>query len=641
MFGALGDTNYVAPANDKWRHDESQSDDEEPRLKKMMEDKFGRKKLDIFCDSDDEDDDDGGDDEGGEGGDGGNVGASGASARGGDNADSDSDDNPPEPGYEHYIDERGIRQVRRTHTDQDEDYVPSDTEAERWKMKQTTLCRKKKMKKTIGTSSSEPATAQQETIAELVHEAEPKEPPPTATTTPENPVVTPPAEPQHGTSSSQQQRSAVHQRSSERRSRIFSEMGSDEKINTLKETVRRQQAEIAKLQAENERLKATDDERARQLLQMRATDNARGIELNRVKDQSIAMKHSTDRLAERHDFMKNWYDSRNTTLVDGFKSIKDAFEISRKKVNILWSGRCKAQQIQRKRDHDSEEQGNPDASASSEPQWASASTQIIVYQPRQTKTTQGTSGGSKDDVEHLENGITLQECPPESSTAGANVASTSADIDLQACAPILRLTDMKVVDDTTIDETPSEPDATNLDGLDEIVFEGDAEKSKYIREDGTEFNPFDEDWLKDNMDEIDERLNNRDSSDVPADSFEEWRKNFFSRTTKSTPPVYFKSLLSILTLPFYDLAALARLKLTNRSNFGGAKLFARKLRIERRNGWKDELYKPQFPMHEQIKFTLDPATNMARYRLMYKPVKVLDNISLMMMEQDILTNMAL
>ncbi|KAJ0608022.1 hypothetical protein HanPSC8_Chr03g0106961 [Helianthus annuus] len=171
MFGALGDKNYVAPANDKWRHDESQSDDEEPMLKKMIEDKFGRKKLDIFGDTDDEDDD-GGDDEGGEGGDSRNVGASGASACSGDNVDSNSDDNPPEPGYEHYIDKRGIRQVRRIHTDQDEDYVPFDTKAERQKKKQTAIHRKKKMKKSIGTYSSEPATAKQETVSELVHEGE-------------------------------------------------------------------------------------------------------------------------------------------------------------------------------------------------------------------------------------------------------------------------------------------------------------------------------------------------------------------------------------------------------------------------------------------------------------------------------------
>ncbi|MFS7986491.1 hypothetical protein Hanom_Chr11g01010941 [Helianthus anomalus] len=150
----------------------------------------------------------------------------------------------------------------------------------------------------------------------------------------------------------------------------------------------------------------------------------------------------------------------------------------------------------------------------------------------------------------------MQVYPSESPIAGANVGSSSADINLQACPTvdqkdledgefisemtneqILRLTDMKVVDDTTIDETPSEPDATNLDGLDEIVFEGDVEKSKYVREDGTEFNPFDEDWLKDNVDEIDEQMKNRDSSDVPADSFEEWRQNFLSKTAKPAPLV--------------------------------------------------------------------------------------------------------
>ncbi|MFS8034422.1 hypothetical protein Hanom_Chr17g01580971 [Helianthus anomalus] len=53
--------------------------------------------------------------------------------------------------------------------------------------------------------------------------------------------------------------------------------------------------------------------------------------------------------------MKEWYNSRNTTLVDGFNTIKDAFKISRRRVNILWSNRCKEQEIQRKRIHDSED----------------------------------------------------------------------------------------------------------------------------------------------------------------------------------------------------------------------------------------------------------------------------------------------
>ncbi|MFS7945796.1 hypothetical protein Hanom_Chr06g00528381 [Helianthus anomalus] len=126
LFGALGKTDYIAPEDDKWCHNNSQSDDEEPKLKKMMEDKFGRK----YSDSSDGDDD--GDDEGGDGGDAGAVGTSaagtaGASSAGDDEEDSESDDNQPEPGYEFYLDERGVRKVRKIRQEDDDDeHVPSD-----------------------------------------------------------------------------------------------------------------------------------------------------------------------------------------------------------------------------------------------------------------------------------------------------------------------------------------------------------------------------------------------------------------------------------------------------------------------------------------------------------------------------------
>ncbi|KAF5765416.1 hypothetical protein HanRHA438_Chr15g0715911 [Helianthus annuus] len=107
-----------------------------------MEEKFGRK------DSDSSDSDDDGDDKGGDSGDAGAVGAStagasaagtvGASSAGDDEEDTESDDNQPEPGYEFYVDERGVRQVRKIRwEDDDDEYVPSDTEAERLKKKQT------------------------------------------------------------------------------------------------------------------------------------------------------------------------------------------------------------------------------------------------------------------------------------------------------------------------------------------------------------------------------------------------------------------------------------------------------------------------------------------------------------------------
>ncbi|KAJ0576591.1 hypothetical protein HanOQP8_Chr05g0183061 [Helianthus annuus] len=249
--GALANTAYVAPANDKWRHDDRQFDDEEPKLKKMIGDKFGRKKLKIFGDTDDESDNGDGDDEGGDGG---NVGASGARVPGGDNDESDSDDNPPELGYEHYFNDRGVRQVRRIRTDQDADYVPFDTESACLRKKKAAVCRKKRSMKTIGTSSAEPAATKLEPMSEHVLEAHinpqfafreaetiammtsptaATETPPVTTTVAETPVVTPQAEPQHATSSIHQYRSATHQQSSERRSILFSEMEQDEKVDFL------------------------------------------------------------------------------------------------------------------------------------------------------------------------------------------------------------------------------------------------------------------------------------------------------------------------------------------------------------------------------------------------------------------------
>ncbi|MFS8021885.1 hypothetical protein Hanom_Chr16g01432741 [Helianthus anomalus] len=144
-------------------------------------------------------------------------------------------------------------------------------------------------------------------------------------------------------------------------------------INTLNATVgrqaaeiTRQQAEIEQLKDENASLKAADEVRERQLQQMRATDNTRGIEMNRMKERSSKLQKLAKNLKERHDFMKEWYDSRNTTIVDGVKKITESSEIVRKRVNILWNDRCKKQEMLKKKDDDPEDQGNPDPSATSE-----------------------------------------------------------------------------------------------------------------------------------------------------------------------------------------------------------------------------------------------------------------------------------
>ncbi|KAJ0836758.1 hypothetical protein HanRHA438_Chr16g0770611 [Helianthus annuus] len=238
---------------------------------------------------------------------------------------------------------------------------------------------------------------------------------------------------------------------------------------------------------------------------------------------------------------------------------------------------------------------------------------------------------------------------------------------------------MREVDDEEIEKMPSEPESANVENIDEIVFEGDVKKSSYVRQDGTEFAPFDEDWLKDNVEDIDEHLKNRDTSENASDAFVAWRQRFLSKVSKHVPEAtqvdflqlekakpsgrilcwmfvqeihcvaikrefgiqYFRSLLSILSLPFYDVAALTKIDLINRSKFDGATLFERLIRMNKKAGWKDKSYKPQFPRHQQIKFTLDPETNTGRYRLVYEPARVVEKIPLMPMQQDFLGDMRL
>ncbi|KAJ0454819.1 hypothetical protein HanPSC8_Chr00c358g0807971 [Helianthus annuus] len=412
LFGVLDKTDYVAPENDKWHHNDSQSDDEEPKLKTMMEEKFGRKKINIFGNFTESDSDDDGDDEGGDGGDASAAGASaagasaagasaagasaagtaGASSAGGDKEDAESDDNQPEPGYEFYLDERGVRKVRKIRQEDDVDYVPSDTEAKPLKRKQTVARRKKKARKYIGASSVQQSVPQQEPIQEadmnpnlgftadeaatfISSPPRSSKPTPTVTLAAETTTVTP-QEPAQSIASTI--RATASQPCSERRHRRFSEMQQDEKvdflftqlqaaagkidrqsavinvtrsdmikqqldINTLNSTVGRQQAEITRQQAEIEQLKAenahlktADEERERQLQQMRAVDNTRGIDINRLKERSIKVQRLAETLKEKHDDMKEWYNIPNTKITDGVKRITDGFEAVRKRVNILW-----------------------------------------------------------------------------------------------------------------------------------------------------------------------------------------------------------------------------------------------------------------------------------------------------------------
>ncbi|KAF5774599.1 hypothetical protein HanRHA438_Chr13g0612811 [Helianthus annuus] len=278
--------------------------------------------------------------------------------------------------------------------------------------------------------------------------------------------------------------------------------------------------------------------------------------MNRLKERSTILQRLAEALKAKHEDMKEWYNIRNTKITDGVKRITDGFKIVRKRVNIIWVDRCKQQEALKKRDHDSEDPGNPDPSATSEQPPATASTQIVVFEPAQIESTQGTAGGTVEEIQQLESSSYV-----ESSLAGTSSVPSFADLALQVVHPVtgeileegefvadlsnelmLALNEMKTVEDSVIDQMSIEPETVDTENIDEIVFEGETSKSTYVRADGMEFDPFDEEWMKENREDIDEQLKNRTSTDNPKDSFQEWRKRFLSKIEKPMPPetqVYF------------------------------------------------------------------------------------------------------
>ncbi|KAJ0773612.1 hypothetical protein HanOQP8_Chr03g0101281 [Helianthus annuus] len=242
---------------------------------------------------------------------------------------------------------------------------------------------------------------------------------------------------------------------------------------------------------------------------------------------------------------------------------------------------------------------------------------------------------------------------------------------------VLALTELDEVAVSMIDATPLVQDQTDFSTIDEIFIGSDPERPVYVGQDNTEVNALDDEHVAEKTAEFANL-----SSDSPTaqenreKTVNEWRADFLARNPPPLAPLdqvnymsleknkargriiswmfvkelhcmvvkrenglqYFRTLLSILSLPYYDVAVLAQLDVINRDEEKMVDLFAKKIRLERRRGWKDPLYKPQFPRYEQIRFTLDPETNTARYRLVYDPPKVMKKIPLLKMKTDFLGN---
>ncbi|MFS8030096.1 hypothetical protein Hanom_Chr17g01530081 [Helianthus anomalus] len=258
--------------------------------------------------------------------------------------------------------------------------------------------------------------------------------------------------------------------------------------------------------------------------------------MNRMKESSSKLQKLAENLKERHDFMKEWYDSRNTTIVNGVKKITESSEIVRKRASILWNDQCKQQEVLKKKDDDAEDQGNPDPSATSEQPQATTSSQLVVYKLSQIESAQGTSSGTVEEFQQLESTSYIESSLRGCSSDTGEILEEGEIVSDLSHEQLLALNAMKEIYDAEIEKIPIEPETENAENIEEIVFEGETNKTTYVCADGMGFDPFDEEWMKENQEEIDEQLENRASFDNPIDSFEDWRKRFLSRVEKPTPP---------------------------------------------------------------------------------------------------------
>ncbi|KAL9999120.1 hypothetical protein Hdeb2414_s0006g00220751 [Helianthus debilis subsp. tardiflorus] len=423
-------------------------------------------------------------------------------------------------------------------------------------------------------------------------------------------------------------------------------------------------------------------------------DRLKKANLARDQEVEIMKRHSTN-LENSAKALRETVGSRDERLKIAFRPMHENFGRVHKQVGILWRERCNAQGIvlPRREDDQDDDSANPDQTAASGSGAAASGAAGGSSTAQETPSAPTVSAGPTEQTETLEMSVdtsqislepeTFTEDPPESSSAQkfhpitGEALEEGEFISEMTVEQIAILTDLDNVDKGVIDATPLVQDQTDFSTIDEIFISSDPERPVYVREDDAELNVPDDEFIAAKTAEFDNT-----SSDSPTaqesreKTIKEWRADFLARNPPPLAPLeqanymvleknqargriiswmfvkdlhcmvvkresglqYFGTLLSILTLPYYDVAVLAQLDVINRSKEHMVDLFAKKIRLERRLGWKDPLYKPQFPRYEQIKFTLDPETNTARYRLVYDPPRVMKKIPLLKMKTDFLEN---
>ncbi|KAM0034510.1 hypothetical protein Hdeb2414_s0016g00498721 [Helianthus debilis subsp. tardiflorus] len=436
-------------------------------------------------------------------------------------------------------------------------------------------------------------------------------------------------------------------------------------------------------------------EQAQEIERLKEANRARDREVEIMKGNSTVLENEAKALRQKHKELADRYNSRDDKLVEAFRPVYANFKKINSKVGTLWSERCNALGIvpSRREDDKDDDAANPDqpaasgfgatasgdAGGSGTPQDAPSAPSTATTGPSEQTETLETSTGHEHVILEPE---TFADLPESSGVlqyhpVTGELLEEGEHVTEMSDEQVLALTELDEVDVSMIDATPLVQDQTDFSTIDEIFIGSDPERPVYVGQYDKEVNALDDEYVAEKTAEF---ANLSTDSPTAQDNREktvnEWRADFLARNPPPLAPLdqvnymrleknqargriiswmfvkelhcmvvkresglqYFRSLLSILSLPYYDVAVLAQLNVINRVEDKMVDLFAKKIRLERRKGWKDPLYKPQFPRYEQIRFTLDPDTNTARYRLVYDPPKVMKKIPLLKMKTDFLGN---
>ncbi|KAJ0467707.1 hypothetical protein HanIR_Chr14g0688261 [Helianthus annuus] len=428
-----------------------------------------------------------------------------------------------------------------------------------------------------------------------------------------------------------------------------------------------------------------------------AEDLERLKEANKARDKEVEImkRHSTN-LETQAKALGEKVSSRDDRLMEAFKPMYTNFNRVYSQVGTLWKERCKTLDIvpSRREDDQDDDAANPDQTTASGSGATASGAAGGSGTPQDTPSAPPTaSTGPTEQTETLEMSVDPEQISLEPETFTTDLPESSSAqkhhpvtgelleegefISEMTDEQISILTDLDEVAVCMIDATLLVQDQTDFSTIEEIFISSDPERPVYVGKDNAEVNALDDDFVAEKTAEFANFFSDSPSAQESREkTVNEWRADFLARNPPPLAPLeqanymmleknqargriiswmfvkdlhcmvvkretglqYFRTLLSILTLPYYDVAVLAQLDVINRAKEQMVDLFAKKIRLERRLGWKDPLYKPQFPRYEQIRFTLDPETNTARYRLVYDPPKVMKKIPLLKMKTDFLGN---